>query len=105
MAGRSRLTLLAEEPIDPPAATPAQPAVAPPTSEKAAIDAWALVGLGLRVLSTRAVAAGSHLLTLILAGMGFALWRSVLPNPSVEQLAGLGLYGAFALLILLIRRA
>ena len=42
--------------------------------------------------------------TAIALGTGFALWWRVLPEPSTPQLTGLGLYGAFMLLLILSRK-
>lgn len=102
MAGRagSRLIQLAEETEhDAPA-----PKAASPTSEQRSA-ALSIALLVLQVFSQRvALWLGSHTLPLTITGIGAALWWRVLPQPSLEQLAGLGLYGAFGLLLLLIKR-
>jgi hypothetical protein len=53
--------------------------------------------LGLGALSKRAVIALQSLFVLLATASAFVLWWSVLPNPSVLQLTGLGMYALFAL--------
>ena len=72
-----------------------------PKENKLATDAMLLA---LRALSQRAVVAFHSLFTLLLAGSAFALWWRTLPDPSVFQLVGLSLYGAFVLAIHLVRK-
>lgn len=60
--------------------------------------------LGLKALSQRALVALSACFTLLTVASAFALWWRVLPEPSVFQLVGLGLYGVFVLAVHLVRR-
>lgn len=53
--------------------------------------------LGLQALSQRTVVALSKIFVLLATMSAFALWWSVLPNPTVLQLVGLGMYGIFVL--------
>lgn len=58
----------------------------------------------LRVFSQRLMLwLGNHTLPLIVLGMGLYLWQQAMTSPSVLQLVGLGLFGAFSLLLILIR--
>lgn len=70
--------------------TPERPSVA----ESAGMQALVL---GLQALSQRTVVALSKLFVLLATASAFALWWAVLPNPTVLQLVGLGMYGAFVL--------
>lgn len=66
-----------------------------------------IVGLILTLLSLlnkRVVSFFGHLLPLIALASGFILWWKVLPEPSPNQLIGLGGYATFMLLILWVRR-
>lgn len=61
--------------------------------------------LVLQVFSQRlALWLGLHTLPLTILAIGAILWWRVLPQPSIEQLVGLALFGAFGLLLLLVRR-
>ena len=60
--------------------------------------------MALKALSQRALVALSACFTLITVGSAFALWWRVLPEPSVLQLVGLGLYALFLLSIHILRR-
>lgn len=104
----NRLQLLGEETDDLPVtvAPPPAPAAAAKTAQhdKVAVEAWVLVGLALKVLSTRTVALAGHLLPLIALGLGFALAWSIRDNPTTYQLALLGFYAIFALLMIWVRR-
>ena len=66
--------------------------------------ATAMLLLGLKALSQRALVALSNLFTLLTCVSAFVLWQDVLPNPNSYQLTGLGLYGAFILLLHLVLR-
>ena len=79
---------------------------APPVLDRSVAEQrlTGLLLMSLRALSQRAVVALSALFTLALAGSAFALWWSVLPNPSVLQLAGLGMYAGFVLALEFVRR-
>ena len=80
--------------------------VAAAPSHKPGLDeaATAMLLLGLKALSQRAVVALSHLFTLLTCISAFLLWQDVLPNPNSYQLVGLGLYGAFILMLHLVKR-
>ncbi len=56
-----------------------------------------LLMVALRALSQRALIALAALSSVILAGSVFALYWEVLPNPSINQLVGLGMYACFIL--------
>jgi hypothetical protein len=60
--------------------------------------------IGLGALSQRAVIGLSKLFTLLTVASAFMLWWSVLPNPSILQLVGLGLYAVFVLAANIIAR-
>ena len=60
--------------------------------------------MALKALSQRALVALSACFSLITVGSAFALWWRVLPEPSVLQLVGLGLYALFLLSIHILRR-
>jgi hypothetical protein len=77
---------------------------APKTDTEAAQRNTQLLLLSLRAVSQRAVTAVSHLFTLlVVAGTG-ALWWHVLPEPTVLQLVGLGMWALFVLAVEWIRR-
>lgn len=73
-------------------------------SKKTEDAATAMLLLGLKTLSQRLVVALSKLFTLLTCASAFVLWENVLPNPNSYQLTGLGLYGAFLLLLHLVIR-
>lgn len=56
----------------------------------------AAITLALKALSQRALVAVSDLFTLLTVFSAFWLWHSI-PEPSVYQLIGLGMYGMFVL--------
>lgn len=60
--------------------------------------------LSLKALSQRAMTAVTNLMTITLVASSWFLWRSVLENPSVTQLIGVGMYALFVLLIDIVRR-
>jgi hypothetical protein len=68
-----------------------------PSQSRAEQAGIAALTLGLSALSQRAVIALSRLFVLLATASAFALWWSVLPNPTVLQLVGLGMYAAFVL--------
>jgi len=79
----------------------------PPTPTKA--DPLSQIGiqtlmLGLSALSQRTLAALSRLFALITVVSAFVLWWAVMPNPTVLQLVGLGMFGVFVLAINVIVR-
>ena len=104
MATKTRLQILGEEEVpDPPTAAPPQT----PTSEapdKVAVSVVEFLQLLLSVMSQRSILALHHLLPIVALVSGFALWWRVLPEPTEYQLVGLGLYAAFMLAILFVRR-
>jgi hypothetical protein len=53
--------------------------------------------LGLQALSQRFVVGLSKLFVLLATASAFALWWRVMPDPTVLQLSGLGLYAIFVL--------
>lgn len=63
-----------------------------------------VIVFALQTLAKRTLVAISNLFSLLLAGSAFALWWSVLPQPTVLQLVGLGLYAAFVLVLDFARR-
>ncbi len=75
-------------------------------STKSGIDeaATAMLLLGLKTLSQRAVVALSNLFTLLTCVSAFVLWQDVLPSPNTYQLVGLAFYGIFILLLHIVRR-
>jgi hypothetical protein len=60
--------------------------------------------MALRALSQRTVVALASLVDLALAGSVFVLWLLVIAQPTQLQLVGLGMYGAFILVCLWLRR-
>ena len=60
----------------------------------------------LRALSQRTIIAVSNLFVLATAASAFWLWLVTLPNPSIQQLVGLALYGILVLSVdwLVLRR-
>ena len=75
-----------------------------PASSSAESAGMHMLYLGLKALSQRALVALSALFTLLTVASAFALWWRVLPDPSVFQLIGLGLYAIFILAVHLVRR-
>lgn len=63
-----------------------------------------MVALGLKVLSQRSVQVAGHLTHLIGLALAFALWMSVMPDPSTHQLVGLGLFGGMVLSLIWLKR-
>lgn len=59
--------------------------------------------VSLKALSQRFVIALSQLFTLATVGSVCYLWLQVLPQPSEHQIASVGIYSAFVLLIHIIR--
>ena len=79
-----------------------KPAPAQPKSVDEA--ATAMFFLALKALSQRALVAFSQLFTLLTCLSAFLLWKSVLQNPTVEQLVGVALYGLFILFLHVVRK-
>ena len=63
-----------------------------------------MILFALQALAKRTLIAISNMFTLLLAASAFVLWWSVLPNPSLQQLSGLGMYAAFVLAFEFVRR-
>ena len=68
---------------------------------KVALDAMLLA---FKALSQRTIIALGQLFTLLTCLSAFWLWYIVLPNPNSYQLVGLALYGAFLLLLHLVKK-
>jgi len=87
-----------------------EPATQTPTDSPPA-DKFSQIGiqtlmLGLSALSQRMVVAVSRLFTLLTVASAFILWWAVMPNPTVLQLIGLGMFGIFVLAVnVIVRRA
>jgi|ERR1700722_14198538 len=62
------------------------------------------VFLALKALSHRALVALAALEHLLLAGSVFALWLTIVPNPTQLQLIGGSIYSAFVLALIWIRK-
>jgi prepilin signal peptidase PulO-like enzyme (type II secretory pathway) len=81
--------------------------VGPETDEPAAAPPPQLVTqmltIALTALSQRALTALASLFSIVLAASAFVLWYMILPNPSPNQLVGLGMYAAFILALHVIR--
>lgn len=60
-----------------------------------------IISTATRVVSERVA---SLVLPCIVLILGFILWRQVLDNPNVYQLTGLGIFGAFSVAIVFLRR-
>ena len=66
--------------------------------------AASMLMLALRALSQRALVAASTLFTLIALASACWLWLTVLPDPTVNQLVGVALYGLLIVAVEIIRR-
>jgi hypothetical protein len=75
-----------------------------PAADKKSVQATQLLLLALKALSQRTVIALSNLFTLIGLASAFWLWWTVLVNPTVNQLVGVGGYSVFLLLLEYVRR-
>lgn len=62
-----------------------------------------MLTIALTALSQRALIAIASLFSIVLASSCFVLWYMILPNPSVNQLVGLGMYALFILALHVIR--
>jgi len=79
---------------------------APTSTEPKESAALAVAVLVLQALSARVTAwLAGHTLPLVALAIAIYLWTKVMADPTPYQLIGLGLYAAFALIILLIRSA
>lgn len=72
------------------------------TTQKAAAD---ILMMALGALSQKTVVALASLFTLLTVASAFALWWVILPNPSIFQLIGVGMYAGFILATNLIVRS
>ena len=69
----------------------------PSPAEKAAtVAAASAIGLALKALSQRAIAATKDVFTLLSAGSAFMLWYNI-PDPKPTQIIALSLYALFVL--------
>ena len=69
----------------------------PSAAEKAAtVAAASAIGLALKALSQRAIAATKDVFTLLSAGSAFMLWYNI-PDPKPTQIIALSLYALFVL--------
>ncbi len=103
MTSENQLRQVGEDRVVDLAPTGPQP---PAQTHKPGLDeaATAMLLLGLKTLSQRAIVSLSNLFTLLTCVSAFLLWQNVLPNPNGLQLTGLGLYGVFILLLHIVRR-
>jgi hypothetical protein len=104
MAQTNRLKPVGEdEPVpDLIQAAPPRPVQPPPSQNLDRITGMLMMAL--RALSQRTVIALASLVDLALAGSVFVLWLLVIAQPTQLQLVGLGMYGAFILICLWLRR-
>lgn len=73
----------------------------PSPAQSAAAQA---IMVALTALSQRFIVALANLFTLLTVASAFILTWAVLPNPSIQQLVGLGTYYVFILAVLFLRR-
>ena len=83
---------------------PDNPIPQTPAQAQDAANAVRLLMLSLRVVSQRFVTALSHLFTAVGLASAWYLWLKILPNPTITQLVGVGLYAGFLLAIEFVRR-
>lgn len=76
--------------------------VATPSAQVA--QATNILLLSLAVVSKRFVTALSHLFTAAALLSAWFLWSRILPNPSINQIAGASLYSIFVLAVDYVRR-
>jgi hypothetical protein len=102
---RSRLQAVGE-PEQADEAEVAAVAATPPQQQSRVAQAAIAAGLmlALRTLSQRALVALAAIEHLLLAGTVFALWLTVIMQPTTLQLVGLGMYGVFVLALIALRR-
>lgn len=107
MAMPKRFEVLAAEAIEeakPPVTTAPPQNQISDASPKGYEQLISLLILALRTLGERSINFVGHLIPVIGLAMGFFLWNRVLPEPTVYQLIGLGLYGFFVLAMIAIKR-
>jgi hypothetical protein len=73
----------------------------PDANTRAAMRFWLL---SMQNIGNRAITGLSHLFTGAVVASVWALWMWTMPNPTVLQLVGLGLYGLFCLAVEWVRR-
>lgn len=81
--------------------------IAHPAADREAREASIVaqtMALLVKGLSQKALVAMSNCFTAISLGTAFWLWQSVLPEPTPNQLIGLGGYAAFILALEVVRR-
>ena len=98
MSGTRRGFNVVDETVTPPPPAPETP---PPPAFMFQARA---IAFGLGVLGQKAIVGLSALFTAGLVASAWALWWSVLPNPTGPQLIGLGGYAVFVLLVEVVRR-
>jgi hypothetical protein len=104
MAQTNRLKPVGEDEPVPDLIQAAPPrSVQPPSQNLDRITGMLMMAL--RALSQRTVIALASLVDLALAGSVFVLWLLVIAQPTQLQLVGLGMYGAFILICLWLRRS
>lgn len=99
-----RLEILAQEAIEEPKPVTVAPVPVPTGEPRGYEPLISLLLLTLQAIGARSINFVSHLIPVIGLTMGFVLWYSVLPDPSVHQLIGLGIYGSFVLAMIAIKK-
>ena len=76
-----------------------QPAPPPPPRPQQSVEQAAtnMLMLALKALSQRAVVGVGHLFVVFSVASAWWLWMTTLPQPTTQQLVGLGLYGLLIL--------
>ena len=104
----AKFEVVASENLNPELTPPAPahiPTVNAPAREAVvAVEAKEILGLMLKVLSQRAILLGHILMPVIALVLGFLLTLHILDNPTPNQLVAVGIYGIFALLLILVRK-
>lgn len=67
-------------------------------AQQTQMQAAQMLAVALKALGNRALIALASLFTLLTVGSVFGLWMSI-PEPTVTQLVGMGMYAVFVLLI------
>jgi hypothetical protein len=102
MAQTNRLKPVGEDEPVPELIQPPPPRPAPQPANVSALTGMLMIAL--KALSQRTIVALASLVDLALAGSVFVLWVLVIAEPTTLQLVGLGMYGAFVLSALFMRR-
>lgn len=66
-------------------------------AQQSQMQSAAMIAVALKALSQKALIALASLFTLLTCGSAFWLWMSI-PEPTVTQLVGMGMYAVFILL-------